>query len=67
MSDTMSPATGRISQPLFRNHYYCEPCDTAWEMIGHNTCNDRCPTYDAEVEPDEVHDYLPHSDVAGGS
>ena len=36
----------------FRKHYTC-PCGTAWWDEHDCLCNDRCPTCDAEIEPDD--------------
>jgi len=40
--------------PCFRKHHTC-PCGRDWcdEMGPDRLCNDRCPTCDAEIEPDE--------------
>jgi len=35
----------------FRKHYSC-PCGTSW-WDEWELCNDRCPTCDAEIEPDD--------------
>lgn len=34
----------------FENHYICPLCDTEWYDEWSCTCNDRCPTCDAEIE-----------------
>jgi len=36
----------------FRKHYTC-PCGTSWWDEHDCLCNDRCPTCDAEIEPDD--------------
>ena len=38
--------------PWFRKHHAC-PCGTSWWDEWDCLCNDRCPTCDAEIEPDE--------------
>jgi hypothetical protein len=38
--------------PWFRKHHTC-PCGSAWWDEWDCICNDRCPTCDAEIEPDE--------------
>ena len=38
--------------PCFRKHHTC-PCGTDWWDEWDCLCNDRCPTCDAEIEPDE--------------
>ena len=38
--------------PWFRKHHTC-PCGTDWWDEWDCLCNDRCPTCDAEIEPDE--------------
>jgi hypothetical protein len=38
--------------PWFRKHHAC-PCGTNWWDEWDCLCNDRCPTCDAEIEPDE--------------
>ena len=38
--------------PWFRKHHAC-PCGTDWWDEWDSLCNDRCPTCDAEIEPDE--------------
>ena len=38
--------------PWFRKHHTC-PCGTAWWDEWDCLCNGRCPTCDAEIEPDE--------------
>src|ERR1700720_1122066 len=38
--------------PWFRKHHTC-PCGTDWWDEWNCLCNDRCPTCDAEIEPDE--------------
>ena len=45
--------------PWFRKHHTC-PCGTAWWDEWDCLCNDRCPTCDAEIEPDE------HEAILGG-
>jgi hypothetical protein len=42
--------------PWFRKHHTC-PCGTDWWDEWDCLCNDRCPTCDAEIEPDE-HDAI---------
>jgi hypothetical protein len=41
----------------FRNHYYCDACDCAWEDCWCTTSNDRCPSCDVEVEPFTSEDF----------
>ena len=43
----------------FRKHHTC-PCGTDWWDEWDCLCNDRCPTCDAEIEPDE------HEAIQGG-
>jgi hypothetical protein len=38
--------------PWFRKHHTC-PCGTDWWDEWDCLCNDRCPTCNAEIEPDE--------------
>src|ERR1700737_3565862 len=38
--------------PWFRKHHTC-PCGTNWSAEWDCLCDDRCPTCDAEIEPDE--------------
>jgi hypothetical protein len=38
--------------PWFRKHHACR-CGTNWWDEWDCLCNDRCPTCDAEIEPDE--------------
>ena len=38
--------------PWFRKHHAC-PCSTDWWDEWDCLCNDRCPTCEAEIEPDE--------------
>jgi hypothetical protein len=38
--------------PRFRKHHTC-PCGTDWWDEWDCLCNDRCPTCDAEIAPDE--------------
>jgi hypothetical protein len=38
--------------PGFRKHHAC-PCGTDWWDEWDCLCNARCPTCDAEIEPDE--------------
>ncbi len=38
--------------PWFRKHHTCL-CGTDWWDEWDCLCNDRCPTCDAEIEPDE--------------
>jgi Protein of unknown function (DUF3768) len=45
--------------PWFRKHHTC-PCGTDWWDEWDCLCNDRCPTCDAEIEPDE------HEAIQGG-
>jgi hypothetical protein len=45
--------------PWFRKHHTC-PCGTDWWDEWDCLCNDRCPTCDAEIEPDE------HEAILGG-
>jgi hypothetical protein len=42
--------------PWFRKHHSC-PCGTDWWEEWDCLCNDRCPTCDAEIEPD-VHETI---------
>ena len=37
--------------PWFRKHHAC-PCGTDWRDERDCLCNNRCPTCDAEIEPD---------------
>src|ERR1700736_4826102 len=37
--------------PWFRKHHTC-PCGTQWWDEWDCLCNDRCPTCNAEIEPD---------------
>ena len=41
--------------PWFRKHHTC-PCGTDWWDEWDCLCNDRCPTCDAEIEPDDRRD-----------
>ena len=45
--------------PWFRKHHTC-PCGTDWWDEWDCLCNDRCPTCDAEIEPDR------HEAIQGG-
>lgn len=40
-----------VPNAWYRNEYYCDECDMAWEDEWSCMCNDRCPSCDAEIEP----------------
>jgi len=46
----------------FRKHHSC-PCGTDWWDEWCSLCNDRCPTCDAEIEPDDVVEIEARQDV----
>jgi hypothetical protein len=35
----------------YTNFYRCSECGTEWQDEWDCTCNDRCPTCNAEIEP----------------
>jgi hypothetical protein len=35
----------------FRNHYWCEECDTHWTDEWSCQCDDECPTCGTDYEP----------------
>lgn len=35
----------------YLNHYRCSECGTEWDDEWDCTCDDRCPTCNAEIEP----------------
>jgi hypothetical protein len=45
------------SMPWFRKHH-ARPCGTAWWDEWDCLCNDRRPTSDAEIEPDDEHEAI---------
>lgn len=53
----LSPAIGamwwrsKLREPRCTNHYLCAQDSTRWDAAQSRTCNDRCPTCDAMVEP----------------
>ena len=48
----LSGGEGEIHMPWFRKHYTC-PCGTDWYDEWDCLCNDRCPSCNAEIEPDD--------------
>ncbi len=40
----------------FRNKYHHQECKTFWEDEHSCMCNDKCPTCNAEIEPEESDD-----------
>lgn len=37
----------------WENHYHCDDCNTSWADEHCCNCNDRCPTCEAETEPND--------------
>lgn len=35
----------------YLNHYECDRCGAQWSDAWDCTCNDRCPSCNAEIEP----------------
>jgi hypothetical protein len=45
----------------FRNEYVCLECDTNWADEWSCQCNDRCPTCNAETEPEDSFEIEPNT------
>lgn len=51
-SDIWTGPTDSDGAPCrFINHYVCAACEISWQDQWSATCNDRCPSCDAEIEP----------------
>ena len=37
----------------YLNQYHCEACHTSWQDEWSCACNDRCPTCNAEIDPED--------------
>lgn len=54
-----------LSPPMFVNHYRCPVDGTEWDDEWTCTCNDHCPTCNAEIEPYASDDLSPDAPPAG--
>ena len=46
----------------FLNEYHCADCEETWDDEWSSTCNDHCPSCDAEVEPRRSTEISEHVD-----
>lgn len=51
------PMYGEWVGVMYDKQYHCEECDTSWSDTWTCACNDRCPSCDAEIEPNEYKDF----------
>lgn len=57
------PEHGEWTGVMFDKQYHCEECNTSWEDTWTCACNDRCPSCDAEIEPEDYQEYDADQDL----